>query len=141
MRRLAVTSVILVLAAVWPVSASAQYAWGGVYIGPDFAAGFRQLTFTVADGAQGASAQPAIGPLQPGRSIGGHVGVLFYVGDHIVVGGDLGLHYFDYFGDAYYGAASDTRALTGGGTGWTAMGRAVPSGWLAMVPSSDGLAA
>jgi hypothetical protein len=126
MWRLAITGVIMLVATGWPVPASAQeqFTWGGVYVGPDFAAGFRQLTFTVADSAQGALAQPVVGPVQPGRSIGVRAGVLFYVGEHIVVGGDVGVHYIDYFGDTYYGSASDTRALTGGGNGWTALVRA-----------------
>jgi len=126
MRRLAITGVIMLVAAVWPFPASAQtpFTWGGVYVGPDFAAGFRQLTFTVADGAQGPLAQPVVGPVQPGRSIGVRAGVLFSLGDRIVVGGDVAVHYVDYFGDTYYGSASDTRALTGGGNGWTALVRA-----------------
>lgn len=101
-----------------------QFSWGGVYVGPDFATGFRQLTFTVTDSAQPPASSPVVGPLWPGSAIGARAGVLVYMGNRIVVGGDVAVNYFNYNGDYYYGAASDTRALTGGGNGWTALARA-----------------
>ncbi|HEX5071096.1 MAG TPA: outer membrane beta-barrel protein [Vicinamibacterales bacterium] len=124
MPRITIAGALLWALLASPAPASAQLTWGGIYVGPDFAAGFRQLTFTVVDSAQPPATSPVVGPLQPGGAIGARVGLLFYVSDRFVVGGDLAVNYFDYHGDYYYGAASDTRALTGGGNGWTVLARA-----------------